>query len=357
MSTPMKKLPGVLSFQRGIVISDAAFYNLDANGNELPLHVIRHGLRGTQNVNMAAASAGASAKTARREVSNIQTTDSAKLAADAVALCVHFDLKFIDLDQLLFACAPSAKDAVEDIQKMRGAFQTFVTRAKQSQGIEDVALRYARNIANARWLWRNRAVAESIQIIVRSGAQTIATIDEALDVPLNQFDDFSAAEHAIAQHLLAGMRGERAAKLSVRAEVRFGVTGAIEVFPSQNYLEDKPKGFARPLYTLGAPQSDQDPYSVREMGQAALRDQKVANALRTIDTWYPDFAERGQPIAVEPNGASLDAQTFFRNSKDSSAFSLMLQLDSLDPDSPEGRFLLACLIRGGVYSGDSKEAK
>ena len=44
------------------------------------------------------------------------------------------------------------------------------------------------------------------------------------------------------------------------------------------------------------------------MGQAALRDQKIGNALRTIDTWYPAYEERRVPLPVEPNGASLDAQ-------------------------------------------------
>jgi CRISPR-associated protein Csy3 len=87
------------------------------------------------------------------------------------------------------------------------------------------------------------------------------------------------------------------------------------------------------------------------MGQAALRDQKVGNALRTIDIWYPSFGERGVPIPVEPNGANLDAQEFFRDKK-TSGFDLMRRVGEIAPiDSPEGNFLLACIIRGGVYSG------
>lgn len=357
MSTPMKKLPGVLSFQRGTVTSDAAFFNRYEDGSTSPLQVIRHGIRGTQNVNPEA-SAGSSAKSGRREVSNIQTTDSAKLDPEATALLVRFDLKFIDLAHLLFACAPSAKDQVEDIRSMRLAFNSFVESAKASRaGLDEVSRRFARNIANVRWLWRNRAVAESVQVTVTSGDTPVAIFADALDISLNSFADYSDGERSVAQIIANGLCGDRVAKLSVAAEVKLGVRGAVEVFPSQNYLENKHKGFARPLYTIGAPTESTEECVVREMGQAALRDQKVANALRTFDTWYPTFAERGLPIPIEPNGANLDAQEFFRAGKNASAFHSMLKIGSLDPDSEEGMFLLACLIRGGVYSGDTKEAK
>jgi len=126
------------------------------------------------------------------------------------------------------------------------------------------------------------------------------------------------------------------------------------VFPSQNYLEDKPKGFARSLYCLGTPDRASKTDGIRVMGQAALRDQKISNALRTIDTWYPDFASFGRPIPVEPNGANLEAQRFFRHGKKVSAFDLVKQLNTLDPASPEGLFVTASLIRGGVFSEGGK---
>ena len=62
-----------------------------------------------------------------------------------------------------------------------------------------------------------------------------------------------------------------------------------------------------------------------------MRDQKIGNALRTIDTWYPAYEERRVPLPVEPNGASLDAQEFFRNKGDAPGFKLMLRVSELDP--------------------------
>ena len=93
---------------------------------------------------------------------------------------------------------------------------------------------------------------------------------------------------------------------------------------------------------------------MRVMGQAALRDQKVSNALRTIDTWYPEYASFGRPIPVEPNGANLEYQRFFRNGRQASAFELVKKLNLLDPASLEGLFVTASLIRGGVFSEGGK---
>ena len=45
-----KKLPGVLAFQRGVVISDALFFNV-CEDSQTPVMVVRHGIRGTQNIN------------------------------------------------------------------------------------------------------------------------------------------------------------------------------------------------------------------------------------------------------------------------------------------------------------------
>ena len=81
MAKKLSKLPGVLSFQRCLLVTDGLFYN-ELDGERLsPLWVIRHGIRGTQNINKASKEGqAASASAKREEVSNIQTTDSAKLA-------------------------------------------------------------------------------------------------------------------------------------------------------------------------------------------------------------------------------------------------------------------------------------
>jgi CRISPR-associated protein Csy3 len=152
------------------------------------------------------------------------------------------------------------------------------------------------------------------------------------------------------------MRGKSLDGLTVTARLAFPVKGAVEVFPSQNYVENKPKGFARPLYKLGNPERvvHNEVQDARVMGRAALRDQKIFNAIRTIDTWYPAFDETGFPIAIEPLGASLEQQEFYRPGK-ASAFDMLKRLALIDPDSAEGMYCIAALDRGGVYGESDKK--
>lgn len=339
------KTPPILSFQRGIIVTDGAFYNLkDGQYEDYPLAVIRHGIRGTQNVGDVADTA----KGGARDPSNIQQTESAKTEHDADGFVVTFGLRMLDLSSTLFACAA---EKVEVTNAVRTSILGFADRAKTSAGAEDVCRRIARNIANGSWLWRNRVAASSIRIEVQGDAGKIAEFD-ALAVPVRHFNDFSDSEKAVADVLLRGLRADEQASLKVVAFVSFGVQGAVEVFPSQAYVESKPRGFARPLYKINPTRmrtatESADVESSQVLGQAALRDQKISNRLRTIDTWYPDFDQVKQPIPVEPNGANLELMQFFRTKKNS-AFSMFARLNQIDPDTDEGKFCIAMMLRGGV---------
>lgn len=346
-----KKLPASLALQRGTVISDGAFFNHIKGTNE-PLLVMYHGIRGTQNVAGNKQKGSASGQSIAREVSNIQQTESAKLAPDA-KLMIVWNFRLIDLADILFASASKAGADKSDEQAFRQAFQGFIERAKGSDGLKTVVGRYVRNIVNGRWLWRNRLVAESIAININP-AQNKDTVYhfDALSFNLKDFDNISADEQALTDILLAGATGDSAqAGLHIEALVDFGM-GGVEVFPSQNYLENKPKGFSRSLYQLNPVKPKFQADNNQFLGQAALRDQKIGNAIRTIDTWYPDFEDNDKkPIAIEPNGANLERQMFYRVGKDKvSAFDILKEVDDLDPNSEKGMFLIGCIIRGGVYS-------
>ena len=368
--TTFKKLPGVLAFSRGILVTDAELFNeIDGEYEHHPVKVIRHGFRGTQNINKEGEGQGANtANNSDRKIANPQQTDSAKLDPRADALVARFSFRPLPLDgEQRYSVAPGRTDSDEEIAAMRKSIDHFIERAKGSAGLIEVSRRLARNVVNGRWLWRNRTIARGVEVRIyrHDGAQAprleamkpIAVVD-ALAVPLNHFDDYQEAERDLGEIIALNLAGEALDTLIVEARLTFGMRGAIEVFPSQNYIDGKLKGFARPLYRLGGPDEDDTGKDVRVMGNAAIRDQKVANALRTIDTWYPDYEAWGRPIAVEPNGASLEAQHFFRpiNSADSS-FKLFTRLNKVSPDSEEGMFCIASLLRGGVYSESEKTNK
>lgn len=338
-----KKLPGVLSLSRTIVATDAIMDNLFADGSTSPVAVVRHGIRGTQNIN----------NDKERSVSNVQETDTAKLDVNAVGMLVKFDLRFLDLAGGISACAPSKEQDAQLINDFKDSLFGFLDKAKSCSAVNEIALRYARNIANARWLWRNRTIAEAIVVKASFNGQTITF--NAIDTPLNDFEGYSDEERQLAEHIANGLSGNGSGVIEVLANIDFGVNGAVEVFPSQNYIDGKPKGFSRSLYKYGGHQSIEKTNN-NVVGFAALRDQKITNALRTFDTWYNDYVVRNVPIPIEPNGASLDAQEFFRTGKINgagSAFTLFLKLNEIEPTSKDGLFVIACVIRGGVYNGES----
>ena len=351
-SVTFKYLPAVLSFQRGILNTDALMYD-EIGGNLFPLWVTRHGIRGTQNV-VDTKDEATSVKSAARNVSNIQIIESAKTSPDADALVVQFGIRMLDLSNALFACAGSAKDTDTSIApRFRASIKAFTAQAKTSIGLTEVSNRYARNILNGRWLWRNRAMAETVDITVMHGDVEIAK-SNAFDVPMNTFGDYTEAEKTIGALLCAGLQGEFGTGISVSARLTFGIKGAIEVHPSENSVE-KVKGFGRSLYKLGVPEKA-GPLDIAKVGHAAMRDHKLGNAFRTIDTWYPDYEEVGRPIPIEPNGASLELMNFMRNSKTSS-FTLFKRLAELAPGSDDEMFCIGALIRGGVYSEGNKPAE
>ena len=132
--------------------------------------------------------------------------------------------------------------------------------------------------------------------------------------------------------------------LQVTAFVRVGA--GQEVFPSQELILDKDKaGKSKTLYEVG--------------GIAGMHSQKIGNALRTIDTWYPDFAsDRLGPIAVEPYGSVTTLGRACRQPKDKADFYTLLDhwlLKDQAPGVDNQHFVMATLIRGGVFGDAGKD--
>lgn len=372
-----KKLPGVAAITRCGFITDGLMYSALGEDVTEPVMVRRSGWRGTQNVAQGSkrevkqeADSPTEADTIKafgiREVSNVMVTDTAQLDPRATGLRVSYGISFGDLAAAPVAfAAAKEKSGEKDFtlpMRYRESLARFIVRAKSSEGLEEVARRYARNILNARAGWRNRVYAKRIKVRVSDAlSHELLVEQDALALSLEHFEDYKEAEIKLGKLIAEGLRSETGLVLRVEMDFDFGANEAAEVYPSQNYLPNKPRDFARSLYYVGeAPEETGVSDSmrlegVRTLGQAALRSTKISNALRTIDTWYPAFADVQRPIAVEPNGANLDRQVFFREGA-SSAFKLATRLNVLDPNAPEGMFMIAVIMRGGVLSGSKEES-
>ena len=343
------KLPSVLSIQRGTIVTDGIFYSTIPTDNgpdtRVPVNVVRHGIRGT-NINPK-----------KGDPANIQLTESAKTEHQANALEVEFSFATVPAEQLIFQCSDGA---------FRGVLDDFIQQyfVRGVPEFDELCRRYARNILNGRWLWRNRTLG-GVSVLARNkGKAYHSTGSTTL-----HFQNYTADEQALADEVVAaGFLGTTTA-VKVVGRVDFGFQGRVEVFPSQNMVTSKPTGFARSLYkanpltyselraVLGTARgNDGDAGEIAAdmivMGNAALRDQKIGNALRTIDTWYSGC--NGLPIPVEPNGANLESGNILRDKKSQTDYShLFTLIDTLTPGNqvdPRAIFLMALLVRGGVFS-------
>ena len=211
-------------------------------------------------------------------------------------------------------------------------------------GFAELARRYASNLANGRFLWRNRMGAEQVEVQVRQLAQGEAAqswIFDALGFSLRDFSADSSALGELAKVIEQGLAGQAHALLEVVAYVRMG--DGQEVYPSQELILDRGDKKGQKSKTL---------YVVGDV--AGIHSQKIGNALRTIDTWYPADEENGSigPIAVEPYGSVTSQGKAYRQPKQKADFYNLLDdwvLKDKAPEMGNQHYVMATLIRGGVF--------
>ncbi len=269
---------------------------------------------------------------------NLQTVDVANLPSDADTLEVRFTLRVLG-----GAGTPSACNDAAYRDKLLQTVAAYVN----DQGFAELARRYAHNLANARFLWRNRVGAEAVEVRIshiRQGEVARAWRFDALAIGLRDFKA-DAELDALAELIASGLSGSGHVLLEVVAFARIG--DGQEVFPSQELILDKGDKKGQKSKTL---------YSVRDA--AAIHSQKIGNALRTIDTWYPDEDGLG-PIAVEPYGSVTSQGKAYRQPKQKLDFYTLLDNWVLRDEAPaveQQHYVIANLIRGGVF-GEAEESK
>ena len=191
------------------------------------------------------------------------------------------------------------------------------------------------NIANGRFLWRNRVGAENIEIGVKSKSFENDVLFNVKDYSIKKFSNTNKEIEQLASVIQQGLKGQNFSFVEVNAYVKLGA--GQRVWPSQEMIMNIPKGEkSRTLFQLG--------------DCAAMHSQKIGNALRTIDTWYGDGDDL-TPIAIEPYGSVTHRGKAYRASGND-FYSLrdrwLLQDETL-PDEQQ-HYVIAVLVRGGVFS-------
>ncbi|SHE98741.1 CRISPR-associated protein, Csy3 family [Lampropedia hyalina DSM 16112] len=332
------KTASVLAFERKLDPSDALFHagqwQDQANAHRWPPIAIREkSVRGTISNRLKTKEQDPAKLDAAIQNPNLQTVDVAALPADADTLRVQFTLRVLP-----GTGKPSACNNADYQNKLAQTVQTYV----QSHGFGELAQRYAHNLVNGRFLWRNRIGAEQIQITVarlEQGQPTQSWTFDALQWSLRHFQAADAQptdRDALAALIAQGLAGSQHVLLQITALVRVGA--GQEVFPSQELILDRGRGTKSK--TL---------YAVNDV--AAIHSQKIGNAIRSIDDWYEGAAEFG-PIAVEPYGSVTTQGKAYRQPKQKKDFYTLLDHWVLEDEQPaleQQHFVIATLIRGGVF--------
>ncbi|OCG20460.1 MULTISPECIES: type I-F CRISPR-associated protein Csy3 [unclassified Gilliamella] len=326
----------VLAFERSFDISDAIFAQQDnADDNKLsPVIVTEKSVRGTISNRLKNAVANDPTKLdAEIQKPNLQTVDVAALDADKDTLVVTWSCKVLP-----FLGKPSVCNDIEYQKELEKTTQDYI----QTQGMLNLAKRYAINILNGRWLWRNRMAAEqiSISIIRKDAEKPIIQVSDVKQYQLNAFDYDDKSVNNLAKLIEAGLSGKEFVIFNVEAKLKMGL--GQEVYPSQELILDTGKTKSKVLYEKNK--------------QAAMHSQKVSNAIRTIDTWYDDNAQF--PIAIEPYGSVTSMGHAFRQPKQKLDFYTLFDnwvLKGEKPSLDQQHYVIAVLIRGGVFGASGKE--
>lgn len=334
----MSKLstPSVLAFERNLDISDAIFSQKDSKNDKdepIALRIREKSVRGTISNRLKNAIKNDPTKLdAETEKPNLQRVDVATLDNDKDTLVASFSMKV-----LAFTGQPNVCNNQTYQQQVMATVQQYLSNT----GVDELAKRYAMNIINARWLWRNRMGAEHIRIEVKCGEESIH-FDDAKQFSLNSFAYDDSKIQWIADEIKAGLLGEKFVILYVTAYANMGY--GQEVYPSQELVLDSSttNRKSKILYEINQ--------------KAGMHSQKVGNAIRTIDTWYAD--DVAFPIAAEPYGAVTTLGTAFRQPKAKADFYTLFDNWVLKGEAPsieQQHYVMSVLIRGGVFGESGKE--
>ncbi|MGD8175605.1 type I-F CRISPR-associated protein Csy3 [Marinimicrobium sp. ARAG 43.8] len=338
MANDTLKTASVLAFERKLDPSDALFYcgDWEDRKNHVDWSTVaikEKSVRGTISNRLKAKDQDPAKLDAAIENPNLQTVDVAALPTGADTLKVTFTLRVLAGTGKPSACNEPAYQ--EKLQKTVGDYVV-------NNGFGELAKRYAANLANGRFLWRNRIGAEEVEVHIarmQRGQSAQSWQCDALALSLRDFSSDNDDVTALAQVIESGLMGEEHVLLQVMAFVRLGA--GQEVFPSQELILDRGRG-----------DKSKTLYHVDKV--AAIHSQKIGNAVRTIDTWYPEAEELG-PIAVEPYGSVTTQGKAYRQPKQKLDFYNLLDnwvLKDKAPEVEQQHFVVATLIRGGVF-GDA----
>lgn len=334
-----KFMPTVLACEKKLVPSDGRFYGTiweERYENVIPIGLIEKSVRGTVSNRLKPKTLKDPLKTsAEIDKANLQRVDVCSLAENQDTLKIQFTLKVLgNLSK------PSSCDSEEFCAVFKEKISEYIDRTK----FMPLAKRYVMNIANGRFFWRNRVGAKRIEVVVTTDTGE-KFVFNSLEFPLNVAEDCQDEDLNQLTTLVAQALSAEREYLLLTVEAFALIGKSQDVYPSEELILDKSKTKNKKSKVL---------FSID--GIAAMHSQKIGNALRSIDTWYPEFENNQMAIAVEPYGAVTNMSAVYRNPSEKEDFYTLfdsyMQGGELTPE--QEHYVIAVLVRGGVF-GQAKD--
>lgn len=334
----------VLAFEKKLVPSDAYLFgtNWETKEQVTPLSLQEKSVRGTISNRLKAAVQNDPVKlNAEVEKANLQRVDACALGQEQDTLKLHFTLKVLG-----GLAQPSACNNALFKQSYSAAVNQYI----EKYGCFELAKRYATNLANARFLWRNRVGAEEIEVQVKAlnkGSEQ-AWVFDAKQFSTRHFDHNDPEINSLAERIAKAL-ASKSDHLMLQIDCYAKVGKAQEVYPSEELVLDKGNSKSKKSKIL---------YAVND--NAAMHSQKIGNALRSIDTWYPDYSlpeQTAGAIAIEPYGAVTNLGKAFRTPKDKQDFYTFFDKWARGAElsrEEDEHYVVAVLVRGGVFGESDK---
>ncbi|MFK5975825.1 MAG: type I-F CRISPR-associated protein Csy3 [Sulfurovum sp.] len=334
-----KNIASVLAFEKKLVTSDGYFYGTTwaDKKNFTALKLVEKSVRGTIANRLKPAIKNDPAKlNAEVEKANLQTVDSCALAPQQDTLKLSFTLKVLG-----GLSEPSACNNAEFLETYQTAVNGYIADKK----FTELGRRYALNLANARFLWRNRVGVSQIEVEVKDLNSDDSWNFDAKTFNIRSMETKDKGVLSLGKKIAHALASEDDfLMLEITCFAKVGKSQ--EVYPSEELVLDKGQGKKSKIL-----------YAVNEI--ASMHSQKIGNALRSIDTWYPEFTEPSGAgaIAIEPYGAVTNMGRAFRTPKDKQDFYTFFDKfargETLERVEDE-HFVMAVLVRGGVFGESDK---
>lgn len=347
---------GMLAYARSIQVTEGLFFATQQNSSEsrTPVQVHEKGVRGQSSQDGAKDKAGKS---------NPQSVEYAVLPQGHDGVELSFSVRFMPLSLKPHACGNTA---------VGNTHARFADSYRSAGGYDVLAKLYLWNIANARFAWRNRYQSDEMTVSVEFAGITLKFDPMQLDLELPADDNAlesalvtgtSAELTELANGIVGGLSNDNNKAFSIKVRWNAAMQPSQEIFPSQEYVRDEKKDsqlsrvYAKlPLY-----------YGNSEVFQASMHSQKIGAALRHIDIWHGSESHRGA-IAVNPYGGVQETSEVLRApSTKKSFYDIRAKATDVLNDienaknasdiSPNAHFMMANLVRGGVFGSSSKKAE